>query len=108
MRAAGRRLAAAALPDQADRLAGVDVEVDALDGLDLADVSGAGSLDWIGKYFCRPRTCRTTSPTGVPALRAPASVRFGVVTRPPRPVAFDGQGALLVKGAGSSGRRGPR
>ena len=37
-RAAGRGLAAAALTDQAEGLAGADVEVDAVDRLDVADV----------------------------------------------------------------------
>ena len=70
----GRGLAAAALAHQAQRLALLDGEVDAVDGAHMAH----GALQEarvMGKNFCRPRTSSSGGGSSVAAslMRASAS-----------------------------------
>ena len=74
---AGGGLAAAGLADQAERLAPLDVEVEAVDGLHRADLAAEEQPARIGKCFCRPVTASRASG------RAPArSAATGCRSRP--------------------------
>ena len=71
---AERRLAAARLADEPERLAGLDREIDAVDGVDCADLRFSRPAR-IGKYLTRPSTRRISAP--VPA-RSWSPRRLGV------------------------------